>query len=110
MNTTNRTLNKHGFSDSDLDQLKLTFQNFPDIESVLLFGSRAKGTFKAASDVDLALIYEKDDYHIASAVKAQLEEETKIPYFFDVLDHKTISSEELKEHIRQHGVEIYRRV
>ena len=107
--TTKNNLDTFGFSKSDRDEMQKIFASFPDIESVILFGSRAKKTFKPASDIDLALVYKKDDYRIAASVKYKLEEETKIPYFFDVLDLKTISTEELKKHIEEFGVEIYRR-
>lgn len=109
MNTTNKNPSDYGFSLSDREEMERVFRMFPEVERVLLFGSRAMNTFKPASDVDIAIVYSKNDYHIAAAIKERLEEETKIPYFFDVLDHKNISSDELKEHIRLHGIEIYKK-
>ncbi len=100
--------NKYGFTEFEMNEMEKVFQKFP-VEKVILFGSRAMGNFKQFSDVDIALVYEKDDYSIVSKVKGELEEETQLPYFFDVLDLKTISSEELKEHIRVKGVEIWKR-
>lgn len=107
MNTKKENLDKFGFSLSDRSQMETVFRNFPELEKVILFGSRAMNTFKPSSDVDIALIYKTDDYHIVAEVKDKLEEETKIPYFFDVLDFKTIDSAELKEHIKLNGIEIY---
>ncbi len=107
MNTKKEKLDKFGFSPEDLKAMEKVFQSSPDVEKVLLFGSRAMNTFKPASDVDIALIYKPDNYHTLAEVKYKLEEETKIPYFFDVLDFKTIDTPELKEHIKNHGVMIY---
>ena len=102
-------LDSHGFTESDLAEMLAVFRSHPSLEKVILFGSRALKTFKPASDVDLVLIYPEDDYRLVSRIKSQLEEDTKIPYFFDVLDFKTIESAELKEHIALHGVEIYKK-
>ena len=110
MNTKKEDLDKFGFSVCDRNEMEKVFRNFPELEKVILFGSRAMNTFKPASDVDIALIYKTDDYHIVAEIKNKLEEETKIPYFFDVLDFKTIDSPELKEHVKLNGMEIYSRV
>ena len=100
---------KFGFTEFEKSEMDKVFEKFPDVEKVILFGSRAMGNFKPFSDVDVVLVYLKDDYHIVSSVKYELEEETQLPYFFDVLDLKTITSEELKEHIEREGVEIWKR-
>ena len=36
-------------------KIRATFATFPHIEKAVLFGSRAKGTAKPGSDIDLAL-------------------------------------------------------
>ncbi len=98
---------KYGLTDSDQKQMNDIFFKFKAIQKVVLFGSRAMNTFKKGSDVDLVLSFEGKD--IISLVKDALEEETTIPYFFDVLDEKSIQSEELKEHIRHHGIVLYKK-
>jgi len=45
-----------GLSDSILGDLRRVFSAYPEIEQVLIFGSRAKGAFKDGSDIDLAVI------------------------------------------------------
>jgi len=45
---------KFGLSKKELLILKNIFINFPEIDEVLIFGSRALGNFKNSSDVDLA--------------------------------------------------------
>ncbi len=40
----------------DLRLLSKVFENYPDIQAVYLFGSRATGTARATSDLDLAVV------------------------------------------------------
>ena len=47
-----------GLSDTVIDDLKGIFKQYPNIEEVLIFGSRAKGNYLEGSDIDLALIGE----------------------------------------------------
>ena len=42
-------------------------------------------------------------------VKALLEEESPLPYLFDIVDYHTIETPAFKEHIDKHGKSIYKR-
>lgn len=95
-----------GLSEKELEVLKNTFQKFPKIKEVVLFGSRALNTHKNASDVDLALIGDID-IQILSKLKYILEEDTILPYFFDVVIYNNLENQELKEHIDSFGKTIY---
>ena len=44
-----------GLTLKELEILKYVFKNFDEIKEVILFGSRALGTHKTASDIDLAI-------------------------------------------------------
>ena len=97
-----------GLSGKELNMITLVFKKFPGIEEALLFGSRAMGTFKPGSDVDIALKGQVTLQDVARA-KALLEEESPLPYTFDVVDYHTIETPEFKKHIDQHGRSIYKR-
>lgn len=84
------------------------FRRFPEIESVILFGSRAIGNFKPASDVDLALKGETTP-NLAGRIRGILDEETTLPYFFDVVDYHSVEKPEFLDHIQRHGIEIYKK-
>ncbi len=45
----------HGLSQKEWVEMQIVFNEYPEIEEVLLFGSRALSTYKPASDIDLAL-------------------------------------------------------
>lgn len=97
---------KYGLSEDDLNQMCGVFRKFPMIQSVVLFGSRAIGNYKPGSDVDLALKGQTNP-SMASRIGGILNEETNLPYFFDVVDYNSVVRKEFLEHIRRHGVEIY---
>jgi len=82
---------------------------FPEIESVVLFGSRAKGTWKTGSDIDLCLFGEGVTLDILSTVSWKLNEEGTLPWRFDILSWRLLDNEELKAHIERVGLRVYMR-
>lgn len=96
-----------GLSSDELNGLCRVLQGFPSVQEAILFGSRAKGTFREGSDVDLAVKGCSDSAVIL--LSAALNEETTLPYFFDVVAHEKISSQDLLEHIARVGVTIFSR-
>lgn len=95
-----------GLSREELKALQNVFSKYPEIESVVLFGSRAMNTHKHGSDVDLLLRGKKIDFGTVANVHGDLAD-TTLPYFFDVLSENTLESPELKEHVRRFGVVVY---
>ena len=102
-------MTKYGLSDSQIDEITHILALYPAIEEAVLFGSRATDTHKKASDIDLVIKGEQIDVSLAAALKDHFEEETHLPYFFDVIAYPTITSEVLKKHIDDHGVVLYHR-
>lgn len=82
-------------------------RGFPEITELVLFGSRAKGNFKAGSDVDLAIKGAAVSYDTAVRLADVLNEEKPLPYFFDVVHYEAIAEPRLVEHIDRVGVVIY---
>lgn len=97
---------KYGLTQQDIDQLQAAFQHFDEIEQVLVFGSRAKGNAKAASDVDLALKGKAVTSETVRRLRAVLND-LPLPYFFDVVDYLAIHNQELVAHIDRVGKIIY---
>ena len=46
----------YGLSDATVEKIQTVLAGFPQVEKALLYGSRAKGSFKPGSDIDLTLI------------------------------------------------------
>jgi predicted nucleotidyltransferase len=99
-----------GLSEHELSILREVFAKFDAIEEVILFGSRAHGTHQKASDVDLAIKGKNIDLNTLSKLKYTLEEETNLPYFFDIVIYDKISDEALKRAIDEGGIEIHKRI
>ena len=78
------------------------------IERVVLFGSRAMGTYTMTSDVDLVLYGDHltltDQAHLTDAL-----DKLTVPQRVDLVLHNVIDNDELCKHIERHGIEWYRR-
>ena len=96
-----------GLTTAELTELASVFQRYPAIQIVWLFGSRATGKHKKASDVDLALQGEID-LHLLAKIKYELEENTALPYFFDVVNYAAVDIN-LKNRIDSEKKLIYQR-
>jgi len=90
-----------------LGRLTTVFAKYPDLESVVLFGSRATGTATARSDVDLATTGMRSRYALGR-LRLDLED-LDIPQRCDVVSLEGITQEPLRRHIEAVGVTIYRR-
>lgn len=96
-----------GLQDGQWKELQTVFEQFPEIESVSVFGSRAKGNFKKGSDVDLCIFGEKVTHEIVRQLHYWLNEETLLPCFFDVVHWGSLEDESLRRHIQQVGKQIF---
>ena len=72
---------------------------------MVLFGSRAKGTEKHNSDIDLAVFGVEEDLAIETILMEL--EELPLPYKFDVKSFNSIRNSALREHIKRVGIMIY---
>lgn len=92
-----------GLSDDVIEKIKQVFAQFPNIEQVLVFGSRAKGNYKEGSDIDLALKGTALNLQTLQNLELKLDE-LYLPYKIDMVIYKTISNEALIEHIDRVGI------
>lgn len=95
-----------GLKAGDLEQIIAVISQFPVIEAII-FGSRAKGTYKNGSDIDLALKGEHLDSVVVRQISYRLNDELNLPYMFDVLNYHTLTNPALIEHIDRVGKSIY---
>jgi predicted nucleotidyltransferase len=93
-------------TDQELALVRDVFRRHPAVSAAILFGSRAKGTHAAFSDVDLAV--EGDITPLeAEAIAGDLDE-LPLPYQFEVQALTRIAHRPLREHIDRVGICIYR--
>jgi uncharacterized protein len=100
---------KHGLLQRDIDEIISAFRQFPEIDQAVLFGSRAKGSYKTGSDVDIAIKGKSIDHSCVAKLSFFLNEESSLPYFFDIVHYEQITERELTEHIDRVGMLIYER-
>jgi len=98
---------KYGLTDNQLKQILDVLAQYPNVEKAVIFGSRAIGNNREASDVDIAIMGKKADFNLAGKIKSHLEDDTYLPYFFDIISYNDITSKEIKQHIQKYGKVIY---
>ena len=89
----------------ELLQIVEVFRRHPAITGVKLFGSRAKGTHRPYSDVDLAVFGPLGPLD-GEAVALDLED-LLLPYKFDVVPMAHLEHTALREHIERVGITIF---
>ena len=94
-----------GLDEEELSQLQALFSSYPEIRKIILFGSRAKGTARKNSDIDLAVDGLESTLKIESL--AMELDELPLPYHFDLQAMRTIKNRSLLEHIERVGIMIY---
>lgn len=92
---------KFGLKARELDEIKILYYLFPEIDEIIIFGSRARGDYSRVSDIDIAIkgnvdkiMYKIRDYF----------EESSILYTVDVVNYMSISNQDFKENIDNEGV------
>lgn len=98
---------RFGLPQAALDKLDGVFALHPAIESVLIYGSRAKGNHRPGSDIDLALKGKAIAFDEFLAIENQIDD-LMLPYSVDLSEYGKIDNPELIAHIDRVGVEIYR--
>ena len=102
-------MSNYGLKQSDLDTMLEKLGQFSSIENALIFGSRALGTHQKGSDIDLCIKGQGITQELLTELHYQLEEETNLPYFFDIVHYHSSMSSDLKEHIDKTGKLIYKK-
>lgn len=81
-----------------LEKIYQVLKQEKKIKNILLFGSRAKGTAKKGSDIDLAIVGDDISFRDMCAFAMKLDE-LDLPYKIDLVDYNAITNQELKDHI-----------
>ncbi|HLV33061.1 MAG TPA: nucleotidyltransferase domain-containing protein [Chitinispirillaceae bacterium] len=97
-----------GLSDATIKKIQVIFSNYPSIDKVVLYGSRAKGTHKPGSDIDLVLYGTHLTLKTVYAIMEDIEH-LYLPYKFDITIYSSIDNPKLLEHINRAGKLFYRK-
>jgi len=95
----------HGLKDDVVNALRSVFANYPEIEKIILYGSRAKGNFKPGSDIDLTLVAPL--LNLTAFLKIENEiDDLLLPYKVDLSLFHKLEDQELIDHINRVGKEL----
>jgi predicted nucleotidyltransferase len=97
-----------GLNQETIDKINSVFKKHLEIEKVIIYGSRAKGNYRAGSDIDLTLIGNNLEYNLAGTVNSEIDD-LNTPYLFDVSIFGKLNSPSLKQHINRVGKVFYKK-
>lgn len=97
-----------GLNQETINKINSVFEKHPEIEKVIIYGSRAKGNYRAGSDIDLTLIGNNLGHNLAGTVNSEIDD-LNTPYLFDVSVFGKLNSPSLKEHINRVGKVFYKK-
>ncbi len=100
---------KYGLKEETVKKINHVFSQYPELEKVVLYGSRARGNFKNGSDIDLCFYGEALKLSILYKIDTALDD-LLLPYTFDLSIFKHIDNADLIDHIERVGIDFYQRL
>ena len=97
-----------GLSESTVAKLRGVFAAQPGVERVILYGSRAKGTARKGSDIDMTIVGESLDITALLRIETELDD-LLLPYSIDLSLFHYVENADLIAQIERVGVTIYAR-
>lgn len=95
-----------GLKPDTISRINSVFAAHPEIEQAVLYGSRAKGNYRAGSDIDLCL--KGEALTLTQLLKIENElDDLLLPYKIDLSLFQSLDNAELIDHIHRVGVVFY---
>lgn len=101
-------MNDIGLNTNQIEKIKKVFSRHPEIEKVILYGSRAKGDYKPFSDIDFTIIGVNLDLSQQQVIENELDD-LLLPYKMDISVYHKISNPDLINHIKRVGKVFYKK-
>lgn len=102
-------MNEFGLSDQNMKEITEVLERYPQVHKAVIYGSRATGTYRTGSDIDLTLFCDESLTHDVLLLIISDIEDTWIPHFVDLSIFDQIQDEGLKAKIRREGKVFYER-
>ncbi len=99
---------RHGLSKSTLDRITAVLEHVPQVQGAILFGSRAKGTHKSGSDIDLALRGSSLDWRMIGKIYDDLDD-LLLPHRFSLIHLDANTDPAVAARITRVGVTLFQR-
>lgn len=98
-----KNLSEIGLPLSSVHALINLFQTYPEIKQVILYGSRAKGTHRTGSDIDLCLVAPSLTSQQQANIETQIDD-LLLPWKVDLCLAHQIDNPALRLHIKRVGI------
>ena len=95
-----------GLPESAVAKLRATFSDYPEIDRVVLYGSRALGSYRTGSDIDLTIDADTMDLSKLLTIGNRIDD-LLLPWKVDLSLRHKIDSPDLLAHIDRVGVTFY---
>ena len=95
-----------GLESNTIGKIKSVFTKYPEIEKVIIYGSRAKGNYSNGSDIDITLTGNGLTIPLINKIENDLDD-LYLPYTFDISILSHIKNKKLIDHIKRVGIEFY---
>ncbi len=97
---------KFGLKATTIDKIISVLVQYPEVESAIVYGSRAKGNYRPGSDIDLTLTGSELAYNTLLRIDTKIDD-LLLPYLFDISLLRQISNPDVVDHIRRIGIPLY---
>jgi predicted nucleotidyltransferase len=97
-----------GLNQETINKINSVFLKHPEIDKVIIYGSRAKGNYRTGSDIDLSMFGNDLEYDLIGKVSSEIDD-LNTPYLFDISIFNLLNSPSLEEHINRVGKIFYKK-
>ncbi len=97
-----------GLKPETTEAIKRVFTKYPKIEKAILYGSRALGTYRNGSDIDLVLVGSDLTFSLLNKIDTEIDD-LLLPYKIDLSIRHKIENEDLLKHIERVGKVFYKK-
>lgn len=98
---------KYGLNDTTIGRIHGVIARYGQIDKAILYGSRAKGNYRAGSDIDLTLAGGHDlNLTVLYRIMDDIDD-LHLPYTFDISLLHSISDPDVLDHIKRVGKVFY---
>lgn len=102
-------MTEFGLSQENRDIINTIFKNHSLVSKVVVYGSRAMGSYKPGSDIDMTLFSEAEvTFDDLTKILGEFDD-SDLPYLVDISVYSKLTNENLIEHIDRVGKIIYER-
>lgn len=100
-------MQRFGLDEKIIEDMVNILKKYEEVESAKIFGSRARGDYQKASDIDIALFGDKLTFSINTKIFYEIDN-LYLPYKIDLINFNSLGEKNtIRDNILKEGVEFY---